>query len=97
MSYIYNGNKHRGVGIIFNTRVAGKSAKATIEMYIVARVLFLIPVLLRGELKLKFKFASGTGIIFNTRETEGYSKFANSQITRVLFLIPELPRSNVYL
>ena len=31
---------------------------------------------------------SGTGIIFNPHETEGYSKFANAQITRVLFLIP---------
>ena len=33
---------------------------------------------------------SNTGIIFNTPETEEYSKFANAKITRVLFLIPVL-------
>ena len=49
---IYNESVQSNSGIIFNTRVAGKSATATIEMYIVARVLFLIPKLPRSNVYL---------------------------------------------
>ena len=46
------------MGIIFNTRVVLGRAKATIEMYIVARVLILIPEVLRGVLKLQLECVS---------------------------------------
>ena len=55
--HIYNLSVRCSAGIIFNTRVAEGSTKATIEMCIVARVLILIPVMPRIELFLELKDA----------------------------------------